>query len=402
VARVIVSAIVVITRSLTARPTSAKAAAFTAALAAVFVGVRTVSHGGHLGDLALAGSTFVHPGVSPDLPIHAGTAGYDGQFYYRLALDPLTRHATAFHITLDNPPYRQQRIGFPAAAWAVREVFRAPTSLALVLVNALAIVAIGWIGSQWAKQNGRSPLWGVALAASPALVMALARDLTEPLATAALLLGLLCWSRHRLWAASAAFAVAALCRETVLVVLIGMGLWCLVDAIRTHGPRRPAILKVAALCVPAAVEAAWQLYVRHIWGGPLPAFSGHSQVGGVGFRPLLGFFFDISEIGPTHDGVLAAVWLLERVLLLGLLIVVATGLRRSHAPAELRAGWVLAALLALSVAWKQDVEFVRAANESIIVGQLLLLSRKDKLARTAATSVIGWSALVAVVYAAAL
>jgi hypothetical protein len=378
------------------------AAALSAVFAVVFVGVRTLSHGGRLGDLALAGSTFVQPGATSDLPIHAGTAGYDGQFYYRLALDPLTRQATAFHITLDNPPYRQQRIGFSATAWAVREVTRAPTSLALVIVNALAIVAIGWLGARWAKQFGRSPLWGVALAASPALVMALARDLTEPLATASLLLGLVCWSRRRLCWAAAAFSVAALCRETVLIVLIGMGIWCLGRALRQRGRVRSGLAELTALCVPAAVELAWQLYVRHIWGGPLPALSGHSQVGGVGFRPLLGFFFDVSEIGPTHDGVLAAIWLLERVLLLALLLVVAAGLRHCRAPAEIRFGWVLAALLAVSVSWHQDVEFVRAANESIFVGQLLLLSRKDKLANTAVTGVIGWSALVTLVYAAAL
>jgi hypothetical protein len=382
--------------------TSAAATALAAAFAALFVAVRTISHGGKLGDLALAGSTFVHPGAPSDLLVHTGSTGYDGQFYYRLALDPLTRHATAFHITLDNPAYRQQRVGFPATAWAVREVTRVPTSLALVLVNALAIVAIAWVGAQWARQYGRSALWGFALATSPALVMALARDLTEPLATATLLLGLLWWSRGQVWRAAAAFSVAALCRETVLIVLIGMGLWCLGQAIRRRSRARAGVVQVVALCVPAVVEAAWQLYVRHIWGGPLPALSGHSQVGGVGFRPLLGFFFDAGEIGPSHQGVLAATWLVERVLLLALLIVVAVGLRRAHAPVEIRAGWVLAALLAFSVAWKQDVEFVRAANESIVVGQLILLSRTDKLAKSTVTGVLGWSALVTLVYAAAL
>lgn len=379
--------------------TTAAASALVAAFAVLFVGVRTATHGGHLGDLALAGSTFVHPGAPSDLPVQSSATGYDGQFYYRLALDPLTRHATAFNITLDNPPYRQQRIGFPATAWAVREATRVPTSLALVLVNALAIVAIAWVGASWAKKYGRSPLWGFALATSPALVMALARDLTEPLATASLVLGLLWWSEDRRWPAAAAFSVAALCRETILIVLIGMGLWCLGRAIR-HRERRLADLM--ALCVPAVVEIGWQLYVRQVWGGRLPALSGHGQIGGVAFRPLLGFFFEAGDIGFTHDGVLAAIWLLERVLLLGLLIVVAAGLRRSAAPIEIRAGWVLAALLALSVAWKQDVEFVRAANESIVVGQLILLTRTDRLARSTATTVLGWSALVTIVYAVAL
>jgi hypothetical protein len=85
-----------------------------------------------------------------------------------------------------------------------------------------------------------------------------------------------------------------------------------------------------------------------------------------------------------------------------LLVVVVSGLLRSAAPPELSLGWIFAALLALTVAWHQDVEFVRAANEAIIVGQLLLLARSDRVARATVTGVLGWSALVAIVYAAAL
>ncbi|HEY3924297.1 MAG TPA: hypothetical protein VGL75_07020 [Acidothermaceae bacterium] len=374
-------------------------------LAALFVAARDISHGGHLGSFALASNVFVHPGASSDLPIHTGTNGYDGQFYYRLALNPLTHQVTAFHITLDNPPYRQQRVGFPATAWAIREVFRTPTSLALVLVNVLAVVVVAWAGATWARQYGRSTWWGVAVAASPALVMALARDLTEPLATAALLVGLLSWTRGRRWVASLAFSAAVLCRETVLVVLLGMGVWCLVQFLRGggRGVRRTNAMQILALCVPAAIEVGWQLHVKEVWGdNKLPTFSGNGQVGFGFLKPVRSFFFNASDIGFSHQGILDGIWLLERFLLLGLLIVVATGLLRSAAPPELRLGWVFAALLGLSVAWNQDVEFVRAANEAIVVGQLLLLARKDRVAGVAATGIAGWSVLVVAVYAAAL
>jgi hypothetical protein len=380
-------------------------AAVVGALAALFVAARDVTHGGHLGSFALASNVFVHPGASSDLPVHTGTDGYDGQFYYRLALNPLSHQVTAFHITLDNPPYRQQRIGLPATAWAVREVFRAPTSLALVLVNVLAIVAVGWAGATWARRYGRSSWWGVTVAASPALVMALARDLTEPLATAALISGLLLWTAGRRWLASLAFTAAVLCRETVLVVLLGMGVCCLVQLVRGGGraARRTSVMQILALCVPAAVEVGWQLHVKEVWGATkLPTLSGNGQVGFGLLRPARSFFFDASDIGLSHQGILDGIWLVERFLLLGLLIVVASGLLRSAAPPELRVGWVFAALLGLSVAWNQDVEFVRAANEAIVVGQLLLLARKDRVAGYAVTGIAGWSVLVAAVYAAAL
>jgi hypothetical protein len=379
-------------------------AAVVGALAALFVAARDISHGGHLGSFALASNVFVHPGASSDLPVHAGTNGYDGQFYYRLALNPLTHQVTAFHITLDNPPYRQQRVGLPATAWAVREVLRAPTSLALVLVNVLALVVVGWAGATWARQYGRSTWWGVAVAASPALVMALARDLTEPLATAALIVGLLSWMRGRRGVASLAFTAAVLCRETVLVVLLGMGVWCLVQLLRGgRGVRRTSAMQIVALCVPAAVEVGWQFHVKEVWGAKkLPTLSGNGQVGFSLLKPVRSFFFNARDIGFSHQGILDGIWLVERFLLLGLLIVVAAGLLRSAAPPELRLGWVFAALLGLSVAWNQDVEFVRAANEAIVVGQLLLLARRDQVARAAMTGVAGWSMLVAVVYAAAL
>jgi len=273
-----------------------------------------------------------------------------------------------------------------------------------VLVNVLALVAIGWAGAVWARQYGRSTWWGIALAASPALVMALARDLTEPLATAALVIGLLSWTRSRWWLASIAFTVAVLCRETVLIVLLGMGVWCLVRLLRGGGliHRRTGTAQIVALCVPAAIEVSWQLHVREVWGGKLPTLSGNNQVGFSLVRPVRSFLYDTSGIGLSHQGILDGIWLLERFFLVAFLVVVVSGLLRSAAPPELRLGWIFATLLALTVAWNQDVEFVRAANEAIIVGQLLLLARGDRVARATVTGVLGWSALVAVVYAAAL
>ena len=43
--------------------------------------------------------------------------GYDGQFFYRLALDPLASRTTDFGIILAS--YRHQRIGYPLAAAAL-------------------------------------------------------------------------------------------------------------------------------------------------------------------------------------------------------------------------------------------------------------------------------------------
>jgi len=60
-----------------------------------------------------AGRSFVNPSLAPrGLHIVPGT-GYDGEFYYRLALDPANLHRTAFGITFDNAS-RLQRITYSA------------------------------------------------------------------------------------------------------------------------------------------------------------------------------------------------------------------------------------------------------------------------------------------------
>jgi hypothetical protein len=49
--------------------------------------------------------------LPPGIPVNP--RGYDGQFYYRLAVDPADLSTTAHGIRLDTP-LRRQRIGYPS------------------------------------------------------------------------------------------------------------------------------------------------------------------------------------------------------------------------------------------------------------------------------------------------
>src|SRR5438093_13089613 len=53
-----------------------------------------------------AGDRFGSPAHAPKSLTIIHGIGYDGQFYYRLALDPFTKTRTAFGITLDQPARR--------------------------------------------------------------------------------------------------------------------------------------------------------------------------------------------------------------------------------------------------------------------------------------------------------
>ena len=345
--------------------------------------MRLVTSGGPSG-LVVAGDAFVTEDRPHDLAVvHDGT-GYDGQFVYRMTLDPFPREATRHGITLDNPPYRAQRVGLPLTAHALTRA-GLPASVALIVVNVVALLAATAAATALARRYGRHALWGVAVALSPALVVSFTRDLTEPLAVALLLGGLVAWPR-RPALASAAVTAAVLTRETALVVLAGLGLYELWRAV-APAHRRPALARAAALLVPLAAFVAWQLHLRAVWG-TLPVSSTEATGLGAPFaqtaRALLAHA-DLADWS-TRDAILENLWLAERLALAALL---AYALTRARQAPELAASLVLATLLATSTAWHRDVAFLRASSEAIVLALLVLLAtgaRKPLLATAVASA----------------
>jgi hypothetical protein len=89
---------------------------------------------------ALIGRHFADPASLPTNLVLQPNLGYDGQFYYRLALNPFDLHATAYGITVDTP-YRFIRDGYPFLAWFLAAGQHDLVPVTLIAVNVLAIAA---------------------------------------------------------------------------------------------------------------------------------------------------------------------------------------------------------------------------------------------------------------------
>jgi hypothetical protein len=346
---------------------------------------------------AVAGDRFVDPALTPDpLPVTAESGGYDGQFVYRLALEPWTHQATAYGITLDNPAYRQQRIATPVLAWAVGLLPGVSTLLALLLVNVAALTVAAAFAVRLAVALGRHPLTGLVLALPAGMPISLGRHLTEPVAWAAVLAGLW-YARQRRWPpAAAALTVAVLARETSLVVVAGLTaaeLWRLLS-----GPDRDR-RAVAWLALPAAAAVAWQLVLLQVWG-VLPVRSGGpTNFGGL---PVLGVL-DTLAAGVPGPAVLTLVVTAERVGVLALFGYAAWALatRRAAVTGGEAAAWALSVLIAVALAgWTSDVQFLRAVNEGIGLSVLVALSdRRSRAGRWALLLAAAMACGVALEYA---
>lgn len=359
-----------------------------AVLIAVFLAVRLAMVGGPA-LFVVAGEDYVDAARAPaELEVQPGT-GYDGQFIYRMVLEPFPDTATGHGITFDSSAYRAQRVVTPLLAWVVDRVSPAGAALSLFLVNVVALLIGAFFAGRLVRRFGGHGAWGALLVLSFATVIPLARDLTEPVAWAATLAALELWlAGRRPWGALL-FTVAVLARETSLLVPAGLGLWAAYVWLRERQDVRAAAL----LLVPLVVEVGWQLYQRSVWG-ELPVRTGKENVG----TPFVGVLQTVVDV---DDAKAHPVWEAERLAVLGLLVWAAVRLRASALPAGVRVAWALAVLFALSLgAWTYDVQFLRAVNEAIGLSLLVLVADRSRISRLVVAGAVLLSLYVAWQYTA--
>ena len=93
--------------------------------------------GRNLGRFIVIGSKYSNRAALPKgIPNVVGN-GYDGQFYYRLALDPFNLSRAAYGIRLDSIS-RVERMAYPFLAWALAFGQHDRIPLTLVIVNVVA------------------------------------------------------------------------------------------------------------------------------------------------------------------------------------------------------------------------------------------------------------------------
>jgi hypothetical protein len=292
--------------------------------------------GGRISRFILVGRHFATPSeLPPGMPV-AKTYGYDGQFFYRLALNPLNFHHTAYGITMDRP-YRFMRIGYPVITWLVSAGQHSLVPVMLVAVNIAASAALGWLGARFALDGGRHALAGLLIPGYFGLLTSLSRDTAEPLAAACLLAGLLAVRARRPVRAACFLAYGALTRETVMVAVAAIAIWRVIGMLR--GRVRPGRDDLAWV-VPAAAFIAWEVVVK-LATGTIPLLADGGRNAGAPFiAPFQAFRHNLGHIH-LHQFEQYDLWFLELAVLLGFAVAALACLRSTSAPAHERLALVL-------------------------------------------------------------
>jgi hypothetical protein len=222
-------------------------------------------------DAALIGRHFVTQSqassvikLDPGYSYPAGESGYDGEFVYFIALDPVNAR-----YYVDAPSYRYTRIVYPLLARVLALGRPSLIPWTLLLINWLAIGGGTLAAAFWLERRGQPPWFALAYGFYPGLLVALQRDTTEALAYGLVALGIFLWDlggRRRIIWSALVFALAALTRETTVVfpVLYGLGLIlssphpALPQRGRENSPaRREGALLIGAAVVPLLIYKAF-------------------------------------------------------------------------------------------------------------------------------------------------
>ncbi|HEY1653081.1 MAG TPA: hypothetical protein VGG09_14450 [Acidimicrobiales bacterium] len=332
------------------------------------------------------GSAFAHPSAVPRGVAIVPGSGYDGEFYFRLALDPLNLHRTAFGITLDNP-YRVQRITYSFLAWLGAGGQAVAVPYSLLAVNVVALAALTWLGALFARACGRRAAWGLLLAGYFGFLFSLGRDLTEICEACFVVAALLLLRRGRPVAAGFVLAAAVLSRETALVVVAGIGVVALADVVRRR--RRPGRADAAWL-VPLAGYAGWQL-IGWAQLGSIPFGSdteNNLTYPFVSVAEALGH--NLAQLPSEHAGV----WLAQLAVLAIVVGTAGLSLAASRASRVEKSAWVVAVALVVFLSrtlWDSHADF-RGFEDVYVLSTIVVLDSDRKLHAFAVVVAAMWVA----------
>jgi hypothetical protein len=282
--------------------------------------------------LVLALYPLLHHYTSPLDFAHIGTFfcchtssgyGYDGQFYYYIAADPL--HAMRDMVPID-VSHRYQRIFYPLVVWLLS--FGGQPALVpwmLLAVNTLGTLAGTTALAALLSRRGLSPWFSLAFGLYFGQFAAITHDVPDSLAAALVVLAALALDQQRWKTACFWLAAAALTRELMLVFVAAAALDALVARASEQSAPWLTRLGRAALLLGAALPTLlWYVFLVRVFGKntsnfSIPTSAGqiHQQVSRIGFLEVAGFnprFLILCGV-LLLPGLVALVWALREVFI---------------------------------------------------------------------------------------
>jgi hypothetical protein len=323
--------------------------------------------------------------------------GYDGQFYYRLALNPFTHRRVEYGITIDNLPYRQQRILYPVLVHVLALGVIGWVPWSMIVVNYLAVCWLAFHAAGFAQRFAVPAIYGLAIPLYPGILLGMVRDLPDPLAISLMVSSLYLLHSHRIALGGCLLGLAVLTRETIVLVAAAL----LVHSIWRGLRRQSEWTETLWLMIPLLTYAAWQLWIFARWG-TLGVAAGSANLNAFPLKSFALLFIHgaqsaltLDSFGRTAEGLMVCAELVFLGAMVGLAAITSA---RSEVGPGVKLAWLLYLLLAAFLSrsvWSDDWAFTRGCAELIILGFAIVLGsgERRRLPTMLAPTFVLWLAL---------
>ena len=239
---------------------------------------------------------------SDDVPFtRAWGIGYDGQFSYAIALDPIGAGESE---VLDKPAHRYMRIVYPIAARVLALGIPDLIPWSLLALNIVVAGATAWLLADLVGARAGATWMILALLLSLNYLIGIRLDLNEPLALVLAIAGLWLHKRHRIGLAAAAFALAGLTKEVFLIFPMAVALFE-----TTQRNYKAAAIILLGSFLP---YLAWSAAVTQ-WQGASPFSYSIS-------KPSLVPFAGLRHLRPFESQIMVTIWAIGPAILVALAV----------------------------------------------------------------------------------
>lgn len=159
--------------------------------------------------------SFVLIGGKFDPKVNNQSYGYDGQFSYQIAQDPINGWRY-----LDVPAYRYQRILYPILARVLSLGNELLLPWMLILINWVSLIFATLLLEKILKTNNLSRWYAICYSFFAGLWLSLRLDLTEPLAFLFVIVAIFTIQKEKIWLGSLFLILASLTREVTIIFII--------------------------------------------------------------------------------------------------------------------------------------------------------------------------------------
>lgn len=338
------------------------------------VTILKINYGGNWTALFRTGDHFSVPTALRERTfIFPNNVGYDGQFYRYVAHDPFG--ANHLLSSFDNAALRYSRILVPVTSYLLAYGNQNLIDFAYFTVIGLLIFLGGFWLSRWAVFNCRHPAWGLAFAILPASVISSTMMVVD-VGVLALSIGFGYYmEQRRYFAVYLLVMLAALSRETGVLLIGGACLWLLINK----------EWRLTFLMASAGLPAlGWYIYVQTV----VTAQAGGSVIPGwVMKQPVTGIFHAMTspfsyETGPYLDTLIRTFDVLSLGgMVLAFVLAGRATFRRPLSPIALTASLYIVLVIVVNNRgfWAVPIGYTRPF--SVLLGLLIMLSLSGVLKR---------------------